>query len=81
MSPNKNSDKLVYMLNHIGKVFALKPQDQAVAEITDHLKKFWEKRMLVQIFNHVEAGGAGLDPLPKQALQNMMAQSAQTSVN
>lgn len=71
MSPKNTSDKLVYMANQIGKAFALKPREQAVADITDHLKKFWEKRMLIQIFAHLEQGGEGLDDLPKQSLQNL----------
>ena len=73
MSPKDTSDKLVYMVNQIGKAFALKPHDQAVADIADHLKKFWEKRMLVQIFAHLDHGGHGLDDLPKQSLQNLKA--------
>ncbi len=71
MSPKNTSDKLVYMANQIGKAFVLKPREQAVADITDHLKKFWEKRMLVQIFAYLEQGGQGLDELPKQSLQNL----------
>ncbi len=71
MSPKNTSDKLVYMANQIGKAFAFKPREQAVADITDHLKKFWEKRMLIQIFAHLEQGGEGLDDLPKQSLQNL----------
>jgi formate dehydrogenase subunit delta len=71
MSPKNTPDKLVYMANQIGKAFALKPRAQAVADITDHFKKFWEKRMLIQIFAYLEAGGQGLDELPKQSLQNL----------
>jgi formate dehydrogenase subunit delta len=59
------------MANQIGKGFAALPHDRAVAEIAAHIKSFWEKRMLEQIFSHLEAGGAGLDERPKQGLQRL----------
>jgi formate dehydrogenase subunit delta len=64
-------ERLVYMANQIGKAFVLRPRDEAVAEISNHFKNFWEKRMLVQIYDHIDAGGAGLDELPKLSLQNL----------
>jgi formate dehydrogenase subunit delta len=81
MSPDTRSDKLVYMANQIGKGFSARPHDEAVADIADHIKKFWEKRMLAQIFAHLETGGAGLDERPKQALQILHAKSASPITN
>ena len=81
----KNKDaslnKLIYMANQIGKAFALRPSDEAVSEIATHIKKFWEKRMLAQIFDHVEAGGAGLDTLPRQALQSLSSKSGRVTAS
>ena len=76
-APHKDATltKLIYMANQIGKAFALRAPDEAVTEITIHITKFWEKRMLAQIFAHVAAGGDGLDPLPLQALQRLSAVS------
>jgi formate dehydrogenase subunit delta len=68
---NTPEQKLVYMANQIGKAFAALPHEQAVAEIATHLKSFWEKRMLARIFNYMDAGGAGIDDLPKLSLQNL----------
>ncbi len=65
---SNTEDRLVYMANQIGKAFARYPREQAVQEIGKHLTAFWEKRMLTQIFAHLDAGGAGLDEAPKQAL-------------
>ena len=65
---SKMEDRLVYMANQIGKAFVLRPHQEAVDEIAAHIKAFWEKRMLTRIFAHIDAGGAGLDELPKQAL-------------
>jgi formate dehydrogenase subunit delta len=65
------AQKLVYMANQIGRAFASRPRDEAIAEIANHLKSFWEKRMFVQIYAHIDAGGAGLDELPSLSLQSL----------
>ena len=69
MSP----DKLVYMANQIGKFFASQGHAQAVAGTADHIKKFWDPRMRAAIFAHLEAGGAGLDPEVREALERLAA--------
>ena len=38
-------------------------------EVAEHIKSFWEKRMLAQIYAHIDAGGEGLDALPKESLE------------
>ena len=67
MSP----DKLVYMANQIGKFFASQGEAQAAAGIANHLEKFWDPRMRLAIFTHLEAGGAGLEPLVRQAVERL----------
>lgn len=67
MSP----DKLVYMANQIGKFFAHQGEAKAVGSIADHLAKFWDPRMRAAIVAHLAHGGAGLDPLVKQAVQTL----------
>jgi formate dehydrogenase subunit delta len=64
-------DKLVYMANQIGKFFASQGREQAVAGTADHIKKFWDPRMRAEIFAHLQAGGAGLDPIVRQALESL----------
>jgi formate dehydrogenase subunit delta len=64
MSP----DKLVYMANQIGKFFAGKGEDQAVAGIANHLRKYWDPRMRSTIVDHLDRGGQGLEPLVRQAV-------------
>jgi|KBSMisStaDraftv2_1062788.scaffolds.fasta_scaffold179484_2 formate dehydrogenase subunit delta len=71
MSPNKSPDKLVYMANQIGKFFASQGEAQATAGIANHLEKFWDPRMRLAIFAHLEAGGAGLEPLVRQAIEQL----------
>jgi len=65
--------KLVYMANQIGKFFASQGQEQAVAGTADHIKKFWDPRMRAAIFAHLKAGGAGLDPIARMALEQLAA--------
>jgi formate dehydrogenase subunit delta len=44
---------------------------QATAGIANHLEKFWDPRMRLAIFAHLEAGGAGLEPLVRQAIEQL----------
>jgi formate dehydrogenase subunit delta len=62
-------DKLVYMANQIGKFFASQGQEKAAAGTAEHIKKFWDPRMRSQIFAHLEAGGNGLDPVARAAVE------------
>jgi formate dehydrogenase subunit delta len=72
MSP----DKLVYMANQIGKFFASQGPEEAIAGTADHIKKFWDPRMRATIRAHVEAGGAGLDPNVRKAIETLKAPPA-----
>jgi formate dehydrogenase subunit delta len=65
---SKMEDRLVHMANQIGKAFLLRPYQEAVDETAAHIKAFWEKRMLTRMFAHLDAGGAGLDEIPRQAM-------------
>ena len=65
MSP----DRLIYMANQIGWFFRSQGHDHAVSGIADHIHKFWDPRMRKAIFAHLDAGGAGLDPNVREALQ------------
>ena len=71
MSHEKSPDKLVYMANQIGKFFASQGPDKAVAGTAEHIKKFWDPRMREAIFQHLDAGGQGLDAIPRQAVQSL----------
>lgn len=69
-------EQMVHMANQIALFFAGYPKDEAVAGIADHLKKFWERRMLQQIFAHVDAGGAGLNGLVVEAIGVLRTQGS-----
>ena len=73
-SPDHSSDtlrKLVYMANQIGKFFVTQGKEQAIPDIVDHLQKFWDPRMRAQILAHLDAGGAGLDPPVRCAVEQL----------
>jgi formate dehydrogenase subunit delta len=67
MSP----DKLVYMANQIARFFVHRPEEQAVADTADHLRKFWDPRMRKAIIDHVDGGGTGLQPTALLAVRSL----------
>ena len=62
---------MVHMANQIALFFASYPRDEAVASVTDHLKKFWEPRMRRQIIEYVRHGGGGLHELALEAVKRL----------
>jgi formate dehydrogenase subunit delta len=71
-----SADRLIYMANQIGKFFQSQGHDKAVAGIADHIRKFWDPRMRKGIFAHLDAGGAGLDPNVREAIETMKRSSS-----
>jgi formate dehydrogenase subunit delta len=66
-------DKLVHMANQIGKFFQSQGAEKAVSGTAEHLKKFWDPRMKSAIIAHLDAGGAGLDPSVRDAVERLRA--------
>lgn len=73
-------EKLVMMANQIAKAFEPQGEARAVPQIAQHIKDFWDPRMRRGIFEHMEKGGAGLDPLALAALKKLLPAS-QTSAH
>lgn len=63
--------RLVYMANQIGKFFQSQGHGKTVPGVADHIRKFWDPRMRKQIYAHLAAGGAGLDPDVREALESL----------
>ena len=61
-------ERLIYMANQIARFFASQKHDTAVAGCSEHIAKFWDPRMRQHIRAHLAAGGAGLDPLAREAV-------------
>jgi formate dehydrogenase subunit delta len=73
MSP----DRLVYMANQIGKFFESQRANEVVPGIANHIKKFWDPRMRKAIFAYMDAGGEGIDPPVREALDRLQAEVGQ----
>ncbi len=65
------ADRMVHRANQIALFFASYPHDEAVAGVTDHLKRFWERRMREQIITYVAKGGGGLHALALEAVKRL----------
>jgi formate dehydrogenase subunit delta len=62
--------KLVKMANDIAAFFAGEPEPKLALEgIAGHIKKFWEPRMRREILAVLDAGGEGMVPAVRDALQ------------
>jgi formate dehydrogenase subunit delta len=63
--------KLVMMANQIGKFFVPQRNADPVAAIAAHLERFWDPRMRAAIIEHLNKGGADLDPPVRQAVARL----------
>lgn len=72
-SQGKGTEKLVYMANQIGQFFMSQGEAGAVDGIATHIRKFWDPRMRKDILAHLDAGGAGLQPPVRKAVESLRA--------
>jgi formate dehydrogenase subunit delta len=61
------------MANQIGTYFASQGPDEAVAGTSQHLRLFWDPRMRAAIIAHLDAGGEGLHPNVRAAVERLKA--------
>ena len=62
---------MIHKANQITLFFASYPREEAIAGVLDHLKRFWEPRMRLQIINYVANGGEGLHELAIEAVKQL----------
>ena len=62
---------MVHNANQIALFFASYPREEAIAGVTEHFKKFWERRMRDQIGQYVAHGGSGLHDLALEAVKRL----------
>ena len=74
-----NIDLLIKMTNEIGEFFAgveVNDPEAAARDVANHLKRYWDPRMRVQMLKYYEErGGAGLTDLGKSAVGLLYAAS------
>jgi len=63
--------RLVAMANQIGRFFHAQGEAAAVDGVEDHLRKFWDPRMRREIAAHAAAGGEGLEPWVRAAVERL----------
>ena len=56
-------EKITRMANDIAKFMESKPHAEGVSLLASHINDFWDPRMRRQLFEILDAGGAGLRPL------------------
>jgi len=56
-------EKITRMANDIAKFMESKPHDEGMSLLASHINDFWDPRMRRQLFEILDAGGAGLRPL------------------
>jgi formate dehydrogenase subunit delta len=60
------------MANQIGTFFRSQGSGDAVVKGTaEHIRKFWDPRMRQAIYAHLDAGGEGLDPPVRRAIEQL----------
>jgi formate dehydrogenase subunit delta len=71
-------EHLVKMANDIGNFFRSEPNHkEAVCGIANHIAKFWTVRMRQKLLDYIrQHGEAHLDPLPREALGQLIVQPA-----
>lgn len=71
-----NDQKLVHMVNQIAQFFEAMPdQEQALADIAEHVRKFWDPRMRRQMLAYLDTcQGQGLNATALAALTRHRAQ-------
>lgn len=65
------TETLIRMANDISTFFRTQGEERAIAGISNHVRLFWEPRMKKQIFEILDKGGEGLNPLALEALQKL----------
>jgi formate dehydrogenase subunit delta len=74
-----STDTLVRSANQIADFFRIQPEAEAVAGTADHIRKFWDPRMRSQMAKHLAAGGAGLNPIAREAVERVCVPAAPES--
>ena len=64
-------DRLVYMVNQIGREFSTQRPHDAIDATWDHLWHFWDPRMRRMILAHLQEGGAGLSEVAWAAVAKL----------
>ncbi|MCC5975866.1 MAG: formate dehydrogenase subunit delta [Rubellimicrobium sp.] len=62
-------ERLVHMANQIATFFATQPGQSQAEGVANHLRTFWEPRMLNQLYALIDGGADGISPLVIEAVR------------
>jgi formate dehydrogenase subunit delta len=68
-----HAQDIIRMANQIAGFFAPYPHEEAVKETAEHLKKFWEPRMLAELKKVVADPKSGLSAVAMEAAKKVTA--------
>ena len=69
MSGSGTTEHIIQMANDIGAFFRAEPDRKVALEgISNHINKFWTRRMRQKLLDYVQHGGNELDELPLAAV-------------
>ena len=70
-------EQIVRMANDIGNFFRAEPDRQVALDgVSNHINKFWTRRMRQRLIDYVARGGNELDELPLAAVKQVVAAPA-----
>ena len=62
-----NVQTLVRMANQIAHNTAAYPSEVAKVKVATHLSRYWEPRMLKDLYEYMEKDGSGIEPVVRDA--------------
>ena len=75
---SEGPEHIVRMANDIGNFFRAEPNRQVALDgISNHINKFWTRRMRQKLLEYVQHGGNELDELPLAAVAQVTVAPAQ----
>lgn len=66
----------VRLANDVAAQFEHRAPEDAAQAVAEHLRAFWEPRMLTALYAHVDADGPGLDPVARRAAALLRARAS-----
>jgi formate dehydrogenase subunit delta len=71
-----HDEELIRMANQIADFFKVYPHEEAVAEIANHIAKFWDPRMRRRLIEIDARADNPLAPLTREAVARVTAPAA-----
>lgn len=74
-----SAEKITRMANQIAQFMETKPHAEGVTLLASHINDFWDPRMRRQLFELLDAGGAGFRPMVLDAARAIRRPAAEAA--